>query len=173
VLAAAASGEPVAATGFSAGAIAILTAAAREPQRFTRIAVLGIGDHVLTGDGDLRPLAAALRNPDEPDDVRERTLWRLVRHSGNDPAQVAAFLESAPLGVDSARLCRIRCPVLVVVGARDEAMPADGLAEALPDAHLTVLPGVDHFGTVSSPAAIDAVTRFLTTGEGHDAPDSS
>jgi pimeloyl-ACP methyl ester carboxylesterase len=164
VLAAAAQArEPVAAVGFSAGAIAVLNAAAAEPHRFARIAVLGIGDHVLaTAPAAVRPLVAALRRPAEPEDVRARTFWRLIRRSGNDHEQVASYLESAPLGVAADRLRHIRCPVLVAVGARDEAMPADRLAGALPDARLVVLPGVDHFATVSALAAMDAVSRFLT-----------
>lgn len=156
---------PVAAVGFSAGAVAVLHAAAAEPHRFARIAVLGIGDHILAPAPDaVRPLVAALRMPAEPEEVRTRTFWRLIRHSGNDREQVASFLESAPLGVAAGRLPRIGCPVLVVVGARDEAMPADGVVGALPDARLVVLPGVDHFATVSALAGIDAVARFLAEG---------
>jgi pimeloyl-ACP methyl ester carboxylesterase len=153
---------PVAAVGFSAGAIALLTAAAAEPGRFSRIALLGIGDHVLHPEPEaVRPLVDSLRGPAEPEDVGARTFWRLVRRSGNDRHQVAAFLESAPLGVDAGRLARIGCPVLVAVGDRDAALPAAELVGALPDARLVVLPGVDHFATVSALAAFDAVTHFL------------
>lgn len=153
---------PVAAVGFSAGAIAVLTAAAAAPERFARIAVLGVGDHVLTPNGTVAPLVTALRGPAEPADVRQRTFWRLIRHSGNDHRQIAAYLESAPLGVSAEDLRRIACPALVVVGARDEAMPADNLVAALPDARLLVLPGVDHFGTVTAVSAMDAVSTFLS-----------
>lgn len=160
----AAGGEPdgVAAAGFSAGAVALLAAAAAAPDRFSRIVLLGIGDHVLAPAREsVRPLVAALRGPAEPEAVRERTFWRLVERSGNDRQRVADFLESAALGVDPALLGGIRCPVLVVVGDRDEALPADRLVAALPDARLRVLPGVDHFATVSALAAFDVVAHFL------------
>lgn len=154
--------DETAAVGFSAGALAVLDAAATEPSRFSRIAVLGIGDHVLRpAAGPAGSLAAALREPTEPDDVRQRTLWRHVRRSGNDPESVAMFLESTPRTVTIERLWRITCPVLVVIGSRDEAMPADGLVAALRDARLAVLPGVDHLATVSALGTIDAVTQFL------------
>lgn len=160
----AAGGKPdgVAAAGFSAGAVALLAAAAAAPDHFSRIALLGIGDHVLApAPESVRPLVAALRGPAEPEAVRERTFWRLVERSGNDRLRVADFLESAALGVDPALLGGVRCPVLVVVGDRDEAMPADRLVAALPDARLRVLPGVDHFATVSALAAFDVVAHFL------------
>ncbi|MFE2432767.1 alpha/beta fold hydrolase [Streptomyces sp. NPDC059373] len=165
VLAAArdADGAP-AGVGFSAGAIALLSAAAAEPGRFSRIVLLGVGDHVLAPEREsVWPLAAALRGPAEPLDVLERTFWRLVGHSGNDRRRIAAYLESAPLGVAAERLAEVRCPVLVVVGDRDRAMPAEALTAALPEARLVVLPGVDHFATVTALAAFDAVGHFLTS----------
>lgn len=153
---------PVAAIGFSAGALAVLDAAAAEPNRFARIAILGVGDGVLGPDtGALRSRAAALRSTSEPDDPDGRMLWQLVRRSGNDVDQVAQFLESAALTMSAERLARITCPVLVVIGDRDGGMPADGLVEALPSARLEILPGVDHFATVTSIGAFEAVTRFL------------
>lgn len=153
---------PRAALGFSAGGIAVLGAAAAVPDRFSRIAVLGVGDRVLAPSPDTGSrLVAALRGGTEPEDPRERVLWQLVQRSGNEPGLVADFLESAPVGVPAEALSRITCPVLVVVGAQDAAMPADALVRALPDARLEVLPGVDHFATVTSLAAMDLVTRFL------------
>ncbi|TDV48013.1 alpha-beta hydrolase superfamily lysophospholipase [Actinophytocola oryzae] len=161
---AAAGDEPTAAAGFSAGAVAVLAAAAREPHRFTRLAVLGVGDRVLDpAPGRATALAAALRGPAEPEDIGHRTFWRMIAGNGNDRHEVASYLESAPRGVPEDGLRQITCPVLVVIGDRDTAMPAQGLVDALPDARLVVLRGVDHFATVSALAAMDAVTRFLAS----------
>ena len=60
-----------------------------------------------------------------------------------------------------ADLAAIDAPVLVVLGDRDFAGPADRLLAALPDARLVTLRGVDHFGTPSDYGCIEAVTGFL------------
>ena len=52
-------------------------------------------------------------------------------------------------------------PVLVALGDKDFAGPADLLMEALPDARLVTLKGVDHFATPESFAFIDAALEFL------------
>ena len=51
--------------------------------------------------------------------------------------------------------------MLVVIGDRDFAGPADELVEALPDARLVVLRNVDHFATPESFGFIDAALEFL------------
>ena len=62
------------------------------------------------------------------------------------------------------QLSALRLPILVVLGERDFAGPADRLMTALPDARLVSLPGVDHFATPADFGAIDAVVRFLDEG---------
>jgi pimeloyl-ACP methyl ester carboxylesterase len=157
-------GKPVAAVGFSAGAIAVLLAAVCEPARFQRIALLGIGDGVLASTrADVGALVSTLRNDAEPPQVEARTLWRLVEHSGNDRHRVADFLASAPTTVAAEALSAVSLPVLVVVGERDAALPADSLVATLPRARLLTLAGVDHFGTPSALRCLDAVTHFLAT----------
>src|SRR5882757_9310432 len=58
--------------GFSAGAWAVLAAAAERPELFNRVAVIGAGDNVLTGamhTPDMqRPMIEALRADGEPKD---------------------------------------------------------------------------------------------------------
>lgn len=153
--------EPVAAAGFSAGAIAVARAAVIAPERFSRIALLGVGDHLLSPPPPVSSLVAALRGPAEPEDVVSRTFWRMMERNGNDRTEVAEFLATAPEQFTREELARITCPALVVIGAKDSAMPADELAGALPDAKLVVVPGVDHFGTVTAISAMDALARFL------------
>jgi hypothetical protein len=51
--------------------------------------------------------------------------------------------------------------VLVVLGDRDFAGPADPLLDKLPDARLVTLPGVDHFATPKQFGFIDAALDFL------------
>ena len=61
-------------------------------------------------------------------------------------------------------LARITCPVLVVIGDKDFAGPADELIEKLPDARLVVLRNVDHFATPKDFGFIDAALEFLGAG---------
>jgi pimeloyl-ACP methyl ester carboxylesterase len=58
-------------------------------------------------------------------------------------------------------LSAVTHPVLVCLGDRDFAGPADPLMEALPNARLKVLRGVDHFATPKDFGFIDAALAFL------------
>jgi pimeloyl-ACP methyl ester carboxylesterase len=55
----------------------------------------------------------------------------------------------------------VTMPVLVVIGDRDFAGPADPLVAALPDATAVVLRNTDHFATPESFGFIDATLDFL------------
>ena len=56
------------------------------------------------------------------------------------------------------------CPVLVVLGEEDFVPSAERLVDALPEATLVSVPGVDHFATPSDFGVIDATMRFLGLG---------
>ena len=64
-------------------------------------------------------------------------------------------------GLTAEECQKVTAPVLVIIGGRDFAGPADPLVDALPDARLVVLPGADHFSTPKDFGAIDATLRFL------------
>ena len=51
--------------------------------------------------------------------------------------------------------------MLVVLGDRDFAGPADRLVAALPDATLVILEGTDHFGTLRDFRFVQAALDFL------------
>jgi pimeloyl-ACP methyl ester carboxylesterase len=55
----------------------------------------------------------------------------------------------------------VRLPVLVVLGDQDFAGPAEPLVDALPDATLVMLDGVDHLATPMNFGFIDAALGFL------------
>ena len=154
---------PVAAVGFSAGAAALIEAAAAAPDRFDRLALLGIGDTLLDPPGTgTDMLAAALRAAEEPEDVRARLFWRLTEQAGNDRQQVADYLGRLRRHLEPELLAQVACPTLVVVGDRDEAGPAGRLVAALPAARAVTLRGVDHFATPTDLHCIEAVVGFLT-----------
>lgn len=169
VLAALEGCERADAVGFSAGGRAVLAAAAAEPQRFRRIAVLGVGDRALLpppggadGESPGQALAAALESDEEPPPgTFALIIRRLTESAGNDRHAVAAFVRARHDRVTLADLARITAPALLVLGDRDFAGPADELRAALPGAELVTLRGVDHFATPSAYACIDSVLRFL------------
>jgi pimeloyl-ACP methyl ester carboxylesterase len=161
LLAAVADLEQVDAVGFSAGGHAVLAAAAAEPERFRRIAVLGVGDPG-EHEADVREqIATAIESDQEPEEPFVRVLRRLATTTGNDRSAVAAALRVHPRGMDLQALAAITCSVLVVLGERDPAAPADRLIASLPDARLVPLPGVDHFSTPTQMRCLDVVLTFL------------
>jgi pimeloyl-ACP methyl ester carboxylesterase len=179
---------PVDGVGFSLGGHTLLTIATRAPERFRRLAILGVGDSALQpptpeGRSVLDPRSSDL-DPSRPTrtyalaDAFDRALadgaesnasiepeppaqlfWRLARSAGNDPAVLARFLRRPTHALDG--LDRITCPVLVVIGERDQFGPADQLVAALPSARLVTLRGTDHFTTTSDYRCLDAVLGFL------------
>jgi pimeloyl-ACP methyl ester carboxylesterase len=168
VLAAVGSREQVDAVGFSAGAHAVLAAAAAAPQRFRKLAVLGIGNPATPGLGSpglaasaADVIVAGLESGEEPDDQAARMIRRLTRSSGNDRFAVAGFLRAGHPAVTLADVARIEVRTLVVLGDQDFAGPADALLGALRHGELVTLRGVDHFATPSDYGCIDAVLKFL------------
>ena len=163
VLAAIGDRAQVDAVGFSAGGHALLAAAASAPRRFGKIALLGVGDRPARADGgaDTARMVAGLKADAEPDDQVARVIWRLAATAGNDRRAVAGYLRAPHPALPLAGLAAIDAPVLVVLGDRDFAGPADQLLAALPNARLVTLRGVDHFGTPSDYGCIEAVTGFL------------
>ena len=83
-------------------------------------------------------------------------MWTLRRLVGAQPS----IDELAP------DLARVRVPALVIVGAGDRSSiePSRGLAEALPDARLVVVPGAGHVVNLQAPKEFNAaLTEFLGT----------
>jgi pimeloyl-ACP methyl ester carboxylesterase len=149
------------AVGFSLGARTLLGLAADTPDRFGRLVIAGVGDRLFQ-DGSGEPIARALEAPPDPDDAVGHHMRVLADVPGNDLAALAACMRRTPRPVTPSLLAQIACPVLVVVGDRDQLAGApEPLAEALPDARLLVLARTDHSATPESFAFIDAAIGFL------------
>jgi len=155
--------EPLDAIGFSAGAHVLLRLAADQPNRFRRLALLGIGRGVLT-PVDPKPIIAALTGDPDPANVPGMVFRRLADGLGNDRDALIAFLQRPQRPLTETDLARITIQVLVVLGDKDPAgtlTPGGGLVAALPDARLVMLRGVDHFGTPGDVRCMQAVLDFL------------
>jgi pimeloyl-ACP methyl ester carboxylesterase len=168
---------PVDAIGFSLGARLLLTVAATRPGAFGRVVVGGVGESVLRDD-DVEVVARAVEGSAPgsslsasesgsgssavpPQSNLARAFARFARTPGNDPLALAACLRRPVPPLTSRELAGVRVPVLVVLGDQDFAGPAEPLLDALPDATLVVLEGVDHLATPMSFGFIDAALGFL------------
>lgn len=150
------------AVGFSMGGQLLLRVAALSPQRFRRLAVGGVGDNIFSGSTS-EEAASAIEAGQAGETGHEAmgAFARFAQAPGNDPAALAACMRRPQQPVTEEELAQVKIPVLVVLGDKDFAGPADRLMAALPDARLVTLAGADHFGTPKDFRFIDAVVEFL------------
>ena len=153
---------PVDAVGFSMGAALLLAVAASQPERFSRLVVGGVGANLFRSS-DPEPAAKAVLTGKADDDApaAAQAFARFASAPGNDGAALAACLRRPTAPLRPSDLATVACPVLVVLGDRDFAGPADPLVDALPDATLVTLHGADHFGTPKDFRFLDHALRFL------------
>jgi pimeloyl-ACP methyl ester carboxylesterase len=158
--------EKVDAVGFSLGARVLLTLASSDPSRFGRVVVGGVGENLFRND-DPEPVARAIeRSGAAEGDVVAGAFARFANSADNDPRALAACLRRPVGPMDVEALSRVTLPVLVVLGDRDFAGPADPLVAALPEARLVTLKGVDHLATPEDFGFIDAALSFLDASDG-------
>jgi pimeloyl-ACP methyl ester carboxylesterase len=148
------------AIGFSLGARVLLGLASRMPERFGRLVAGGVGTNLLQA-GDHEPVARAIEGLEEPTHPLAQAFARFAQTPGNDAKALAAVMRRPEAPLTAEQLGRVTCPVLVVIGDKDFAGPAEPLVELLPDAKLTVLRGVDHLGTPGDFGFIDAALGFI------------
>ncbi len=135
--------------------------AAAAPARFRRLVVAGVGDDVFDPP-DSEPVARLLESGgDLPDEPFVRHLVDLASAPDADREALVACLRRPRTPMTEQELAGVTVPVLVVLGDRDHAGPADRLVAALPDVELAVLRRVDHSGTPRAMAFLDAALRFV------------
>lgn len=158
--------EPVDAIGFSLGARTLLILAALHPERFNSLIVAGVGKNLFERNQTGESIAAAIDGTGDSDDPVVRYFIQLAEAPDQDALALAAFMrrpESLPVAPEL--LSSIACPVIVVLGDRDFAGPADPLLECLPSARLVTLRNVDHFATPKDFGFIDAALSHLTSND--------
>src|SRR5262249_20199519 len=97
----------------------------------------------------------------DPANVTARLFVQLAHSAGNDPLAIAACVRRPREPLTADELARVSCPTLVIIGDKDFAGPAEPLLDALPNATLVTLKGVDHFRTPSEFECIDAALEFV------------
>ncbi|HQV58337.1 MAG TPA: alpha/beta fold hydrolase [Ilumatobacteraceae bacterium] len=156
--------EPVDAIGFSMGALTLLRCAVRQPHRFRRLVLGGIGRNAFdTPSADrAEDFANAIQFGADPVDKQASAFASYARAPGNDPVALAMAMRTAEQRrFRPEELTVVTCPTLVAIGDQDFAGPGDVLVDALPNATLTVLRNTDHFATPESFAFIDAALEFI------------
>ena len=153
--------EPIDAIGFSLGAYTLLSIASQTPERFHKLVVSGVGRNLFERDeAHSRMILHAVTGEPDPENPEALHFSTLADDPEADREALAALLASRT-AFDTDCLADVAVPTLVVVGDKDFAYPADQLVDALPDARLVVLRGVDHFATPKSFDFIDAALDFL------------
>ncbi len=153
------------AIGFSLGARTLLVLAARHPDRFRSLIVAGVGQNLFPTErssGSGEAIAAAIEGATASDDPTLRYFATLAEAPDQDLAALAALMRrknGPPVTTES--LSAIACPVLVVLGDKDFAGPAEPLVAALADVRLVTLRNVDHFATPKDFGFIEASLDFL------------
>jgi len=155
---------PVDAVGFSLGARTLLVLASAHPERFRRLVVAGVGANLFRHDGSSAVIADALEGSNDEQKPVVQYFRGLAAQPGNDPVALAACMRRPAPELTDEGLARITCPVLVVLGDKDFAGPADPLVERLADPTLVTLRGVDHFATPKDFGFLDAGLEFLGAG---------
>jgi pimeloyl-ACP methyl ester carboxylesterase len=154
--------EPVDAVGFSLGAITLLQIACAHPGRFRKLVLAGIGGTLFEPDDQSgERIAAAIEGTADSADVGSHVFAQYAHQAGNDPIALAAIMRRPRTRFTQTMLAGATCQTLVVIGDRDFAGPGEPLAEALPNATLKTLRGVDHFATPEAFSFIDAALEFL------------
>lgn len=156
--------EPCIVVAFSLGAMTALRLAASTSDRFAGMVLAGIGDRLFEPHDpeESRRIIAGVEGTASPDDNVAQLFGRYARQGDNDPLALAAVLKRPPAErLQPEHLSGIECPVLVCIGDKDFAAPAQRLASSFSNGELAVLPRTDHFATPGSFAFIDAVVGWL------------
>lgn len=152
--------------GYSMGGITALIAATQD-DRIRRLVVGGIGAGVVEQGGvDRRVLdrskLADILEADDPgtiDDPAAAAFRAFADATGGDRLALAAQARS--VHTDPIPLDRITAPTLVLVGDDDPlGVRPQVLADAIPDATVTVVPG-DHLGALVDPGFAPALVAHL------------
>lgn len=156
--------RPVDAAGFSLGAMTLLGALVRDPSRFGKVLLSGIGDGLFAerDPAENSRIVDALEGRAPETDTGALVFARYADAPGKDKVALTAIMKRPPSPpLDESVLAMIDNPVRVVIGDRDFAAPAERLASSFPNGDLVVLKNTDHFATPESFAFIDTLLDFF------------
>jgi pimeloyl-ACP methyl ester carboxylesterase len=155
--------------GYSMGGFIGLRFTAAHPQRVTKLALAGVGEHYLHGprisDPGSRDLLAEALEMDDASGLTDKRaiLFRtFAEQPGKDRFALAACMRAMSPRLPSESLARIAQPVLVVCGDKDDiAGLPDGLAAQFRHGSAVTVPGRDHMSAVGDRRTRAAVADFF------------
>jgi pimeloyl-ACP methyl ester carboxylesterase len=149
--------------GYSMGGWISMELMTRHPERFRRVVLGGVGG-VFRGATDSSAIASALAAND-PSTVTHPVGQRFrefAESQGNDLKALAACIGRPRPRFDAEMLGKVRLPVLVAVGEKDDLVGrADALVAAIPGARSVYVPDRDHLTVVPDPRFKEAILSFL------------
>jgi pimeloyl-ACP methyl ester carboxylesterase len=147
---------------FSLGARIVLALAVRNPTRFRKIVISGVGDSLFTPDQERgKRIFQAIAGKSDTEDPESQYFAQLADSPDVNRTLISQYMGKQNTILTADQLQNINVPVLVVLGEHDFAGPATTLIDALPNAELVTLKGVDHFATPKNFKFIDTALAFL------------
>jgi len=151
--------------GYSMGAIISLKLALDHEERFKRLILGGIGDHVLRGGPGNREEIASGLEAESLAGVSHpvaREFRAFADRQKSDLRALAACIRGRRTSFEREDLVQLGLPVLVVAGEKDGLVgDAGALAKCFAQGQAVIVPRRDHMKTVADRVYKDAVLDFI------------
>ncbi|NBN63630.1 alpha/beta fold hydrolase [Pannonibacter tanglangensis] len=150
--------------GYSMGARISAFLTLNHPERVRRVIFGGLGYGMVSGVGDPEPIARGLEAESLAGipDRTGRAFRAFAEQTRSDRRALAACIRSSRQKISEDDVARIRRPVLVAVGSKDDiAGSPEDLAALIPDARVLEIPGRDHMVAVGDKVFKQGVLDFL------------
>jgi pimeloyl-ACP methyl ester carboxylesterase len=150
--------------GYSMGARITAFLALRHADRVRTAILGGLGSKLVDGVGLPETIADALEAPSiqDVDDPTGRTFRAFAEQTKSDRRALAACIRGSRQALTREEVARIRAPLLVAVGTKDDvAGSAQDLAALVPGARALDIPNRDHMLAVGDKVFKAAVLDFL------------